>query len=213
MIREAITFPCGQLILHGYCYIPDKNGALPGVIICHPHSLYGGSMDNIIVTGLAAALTDKDIVSLIFNFRGVGNSQGSYGEGIAEQDDVISALDWLTERPEIDKSRIGLAGYSFGGGVCIPVACTDARVKILALISPVITGDSIETLGNCPKSKLFIVGEYDDVTPPEIVEAAYNRAPEPKQYKLITGADHFWGGYADKAILTAADFINKELIS
>jgi alpha/beta superfamily hydrolase len=213
MKQEVVTFPCEQIILHGYCFTPDKTGELPGVVICHPHSLYGGSMDNIIITGLAAALTDKGIISLIFNFRGVGKSQGNFGDGIAEQDDVISALDWLTAQPQIDKDRVGLAGYSFGGGVCIPVACTDNRVKTLALISPVITEDSIEKLSHCHKSKMFIVGEYDDVIPPEIVEVAYKKATEPKQYKLINGADHFWGSHADKAIITAADFLSKTLIS
>ena len=139
MKKKAVTFPCGSLKLRGYFYTPDNNGTFPAVIICHPHSLYGGSMDNIIVKRLAAALNNNAINALIFNFRGVGQSQGKFDNGIGEQDDISAAIDWLFIQPAVDKDRIGLAGYSFGGWVSIPVACRDSRIKILALISPVIT--------------------------------------------------------------------------
>ena len=79
---------------------------------------------------------EKSIASLRFNFRGVGNSGGSYDEGRGEQDDVIAALDYLSTLKEIDSRKIGLAGYSFGGMVADAVAMKDNRVKQLALISP-----------------------------------------------------------------------------
>jgi alpha/beta superfamily hydrolase len=212
MKQQAIIFSCEQLILHGYRYSPDNPGKFPGVVICHPHSLYGGSMDSIVVKRLAFALTDRNIASLIFNFRGVGSSQGTYGEGIAEQDDVTSAIDWLTAQPDIDNDKIGLAGYSFGGGVSIPVACRDKRVKALSLISPMLTDDTIELLAGCTIPKLFIVGENDDTTPPRTIEAAYNNTAKPKQYNLIPQADHFFEGkYRDEVVNLAADFLAGEL--
>jgi uncharacterized protein len=210
MKKQAITFPCGSIQLQGYYYTPESQGMFPAVIICHPHSLYGGSMDNYIVKRLAAVLTDNNIVSLIFNFRGVGKSQGIFDNGTGEQDDIVAAVDWLLPQPAVDKDRIGLAGYSFGGGVSIPVACRDSRVKALALISPVIDDYSIEILGGCNKPKIFIVGENDDVTKPVTIELAYNSAAVPKLYKLIPEADHFWYGHENKAVNLAADFLTGE---
>jgi alpha/beta superfamily hydrolase len=213
MKQQAITFPCGQITLHGYCFIPDKGDAFPGVIICHPHSLYGGSMSNTVVVELASMLADRDIVSMIFNFRGVGKSQGEFGGGITEQEDVVAAINWLETQPFIDRDKIGLAGYSFGAGVLIPVACRDIRVKTMALISPVLDDSNIPSLLECNKPKFFIVGEYDDVTPSLIAERVYESMPEPKQYILIPDADHFWNGYVKEVIEKTADYLIEILIS
>jgi uncharacterized protein len=208
---QAIVFPCGSIQLQGYYYTPESQGMFPAVIICHPHSLYGGSMDNYIVKRLAAVLTDNNIVSMIFNFRGVGQSQGSFDNGTGEQDDITAAIDWLLQQRSVDKDRIGLAGYSFGGGVSIPVACRDSRIKALALISPVIDEDTVELLRACNKPKIFIVGENDDVTRPVTIELAYDNAGAPKLYKLIPEADHFWYGHENEAVNMAADFLTGEL--
>jgi alpha/beta superfamily hydrolase len=211
MKTQSITFPCGSIQLHGYCYTPESQENFPAAIICHPHSLYGGSMDNYIVKRLATALADNNIVSMIFNFRGVGQSQGSFDNGTGEQDDITAAIDWLLQQTPVDKDRIGLAGYSFGGGVSIPVACRDLRIKALALISPVINEDAVKILRTCNKPKIFIIGEYDDVTTPATIEIACNNAAEPKLHKLIPEADHFWYGYENEAVNLAADFLTLEL--
>jgi len=69
----------------------------------------------------------------------VGKSGGQFGEGIAEQEDVRAALDFALATEGIDKERIGLAGYSFGASVALPVAVKDERVKMLALVSPALS--------------------------------------------------------------------------
>jgi alpha/beta superfamily hydrolase len=211
MRKQAITFPCCSIQLQGYYYIPESQGRFPAAVVCHPHSLYGGSMDNYIVKRLATALVQNKIISLIFNFRGVGQSQGNFDNGTGEQNDITAAIDWLYQQPAVDKDRIGLAGYSFGGGVSIPVACRDSRVKVLALISPVINEDAVEILHGCIKPKIFIVGEHDDVTTPVTIELAYNNAAAPKLHKLVPEADHFWYGFESEAVNLAADFLTGEL--
>lgn len=211
MKQQPVTFPCGSIQLKGYYYTPEDRDTFPAVIICHPHSLYGGSMNNIVVKRLAVALTNEDIISLIFNFRGVGQSQGSFDNGVGEQDDIMAAIDWLLQQPAVNKDRIGLTGYSFGGGVSIPVACRDSRVKALALISPVIDDYAVEILGGCNKPKIFIVGENDDITLPGTIEMAYNSAAEPKVYKLVPETDHFWDSHVNEAANLVADFLTGEL--
>lgn len=207
MKQGAIAFSCGNLILDGYLYSPAKYGRFPGVIICHPHPLYGGSMNNNVIRKLAAALVNREIVSMLFNFRGVGNSQGEYGEGVAEQEDVIAAIDWLKNQDNIDTGKIGLAGYSFGAMVLIPVACKNELVKTMALISPVITGENTELLTQCIKPKLFVVGDKDDLTKASDIERAYQQISEPKKYICVPDSDHFWNNHIDEMVNKVADFL------
>ena len=136
MNKKSVTFPCGQLTLEGVYCTPEGNDAFPAVVLCHPHPLYGGSMDNTIIMELATAVTGASMAALMFNFRGVGGSEGSYGGSVGEREDVEAAIDWLISQPGIIANRIGLAGYSFGAMVGAPVACQDKRVKAVALISP-----------------------------------------------------------------------------
>lgn len=76
-------------------------------------------MSNNVVFAICQALARQSIAALRFNFRGVGNSGGTFGEGIAEQEDVRAALDHVTSTPDIDHGRLGLVGYSFGAGVTV----------------------------------------------------------------------------------------------
>ncbi len=156
---KHVLFPCGDLTLEGACYYPADPGKFPGVVICHPHPLYGGSMGNKVVREIASALIKHSIIAFTFNFRGVGKSQGNYGNGIDEKKDVVAAIDWLSSQPEVEKSKIGLAGYSFGASVALPEACDDPRVSALALISPALLDQpKMEQLRNCTMPGLIICG-------------------------------------------------------
>jgi alpha/beta superfamily hydrolase len=146
-----------------------------------------------IVFDICQALAERGVAALRFNFRGVGQSGGGYGEGIAEQADVKAALDFTTANKDIDPERIGLAGYSFGGMVALPVAIKDERVKRLALVSPALDEGGWEELKRYNKPKFVIAGENDFVIPQEyFLKMA---AEIPQEYQVIKGADHFWGGY------------------
>ena len=92
-------------------------------------------MWNNVVAAIFQVLPKYSVAAFRFNFRSVGNSEGYFGGGTDEQHDVRAALDFLISAPGIDSARIGLAGYSFGGGVVLPVAVQDARLGLLALVS------------------------------------------------------------------------------
>jgi alpha/beta superfamily hydrolase len=194
--RLHISFPSGGLTLEGVWHLPEANGPLSAVVVCHPHPLYGGNMSANVVFYLCQALAGAGMAALRFNFRGVGKSQGEFGGGQAEQDDVRAALDFVLSTPNIDKDKIGLAGYSFGGGVALPVAVQDERVKMLALISPALP-DGGEQLKEYIKPKFIIVGQNDDVIGQKELRALFEEIPEPKQLEIIGGADHFWDGYEE----------------
>jgi len=191
--REHTTIPCGDIALEAVWHFPEAKGPLPAVVVCHPHPLYGGNMSSNVVFGICQALAERSIAALRFNFRGVGKSQGEFGEGIGEQEDVKAALDFASSTDGIDKERLGLAGYSFGGGVALPVAIKDDRVKRLALVSPALAEGGWEELKRYNKPKLVIAGENDLVIPRE--QFLKYAADMPEQYRVVAGADHFWDGY------------------
>ncbi|MBK8288029.1 MAG: alpha/beta hydrolase [Cellvibrionales bacterium] len=89
-------------------------------LICHPHPLHGGSLDNKVVFTLARACRDSELVAVRFNFRGVGDSAGIYGNGIGELDDAK----WLLGRihSELPDLPIILAGFSFGAAIAAQLA-------------------------------------------------------------------------------------------
>src|SRR4030042_7135910 len=136
MKETRVSFPCGELFLEGILAIPGGAGPFPAVIVCHPHPLYGGSMDNNVVWSLTQTLTQASFVSFKFNFRGVGESQGEFGHGIGEQEDTEAAIFFISMLKEVDSKTVGLAGYSAGAGFAFPVGFKDTRIKALAAVSP-----------------------------------------------------------------------------
>ena len=198
MSQTHLTFPCGPLTLEGIWHRPPGDGPFPAVIVGHPHPLYGGNMANSVVFAICQALSEQAIAALRFNFRGVGGSQGSFGGGIAEQDDVRAALALVRTAPEIDRGRIGLAGYSFGASVVAPVAREDEGVSRLALVSPALSEAGWQQLKDYTRPKLLIVGDGDFIVPLADFQQHTAAIPEPKQCRVVTGADHFWLEHQDE---------------
>jgi hypothetical protein len=192
LTSKHVFFPCGDLWLEGELSLPEGKIPFPVVVICHPHPLYGGDMDNNVVTAISSALVKDSIAALRFNFRGVGNSGGKFNEGIGEQEDVKAVLDFISKLPEIDSKRIGLAGYSFGGLITLSVAIGDSRIKRLALISPALKEKDWAQLKKYNMPKFVLVGDADDIVPFRSFQYLFG---DNKQYKIIDGADHFWAGY------------------
>jgi len=93
-MEEKIYFLSGKYELEG---LIDNNSTGNGVVISHPHPLYGGDLQNFIVDLIARAYQKKDFTTLRFNFRGAGKSQGSYDDGAGEREDVGSALSTLKQ--------------------------------------------------------------------------------------------------------------------
>jgi alpha/beta superfamily hydrolase len=211
MKQARVSFPSGELFLEGILAIPDGAGPFPAVIVCHPHPLYGGSMDNNVVYSLSEALTQASFASFKFNFRGVGRSQGEFGQGIGEQEDVEAAISFISTLKEVDSQRIGLAGYSAGAGFTFPVGFNDIRIKALAAVSPPLTMFDFDFLKVCPKPKFLISGSRDNFTPVDQFLEFCQNLPEPKEYESIEGADHFWWGYESSLAAKVTAFFIKAL--
>ena len=194
MKAQHVVFPCGDLKLEGVLHLPDKIDRVPALVVCHPHPLYGGDMGNPVVVAVCSALVESSIAALRFNFRGVGDSEGSHGGGVAERDDTIAALDFITSVTGVDTDRIGLVGYSFGSRVALAVALEEKRVKRLSLISPSLGADGREQLIQYILPCFVIIGDRDTMVP--LLD--FTGLPANHQHQIIFGADHFWHGYEDE---------------
>lgn len=210
MKQIRVTFPCGELSLEGACHLPDGSGPFPAVVVCHPHPLYGGTMDNNVVLAVCQALLKKGIMAMRFNFRGVGGSEGAPGS-VGEPEDVIAAVSYIASMEQVDSKRIGLAGYSAGIIAASSAAPQDERIQAIAAISPPLSFATLEGLTTFPKPKLIVLGSRDEFITTQDFERFGESITEPKEYEVITGADHFWWGYDDQVGERVASFFASAL--
>ena len=211
MGKTKIIFSCGELSLEGVLAISEGNGPFPAVIVCHPHPLYGGSMDNNVVNSISEALTQVSIIAFKFNFRGVGRSEGAFSGGIGEQEDVKAAISFVTKVKEVDSKRVGLAGYSAGVTFAFPVAFNNPQIKALAAVSPPLSMSNFDFLKGCLKPKFLICGTRDDLIPISQFLNFCQNLPDPKENYSIEGADHFWWGYESVIAAKVANFFARVL--
>ena len=206
MNSTHVEFPCGDITLEGEWHLPQEEGPFPVVVVCHPHSLYGGNMRNNVVIAICETLSQQSVAALRFNFRGVGKSSGKFGGGITEQEDVKAALDFASSSSDVDPKRIGLAGYSFGGSVALPAVLQDERISCLALVSPALSDSGWEQLKEYSQPKFVIVGDADSIVQRERLQQYIKEVRSPAQYQMVPGADHFWLGYEQELALKVAQF-------
>jgi alpha/beta superfamily hydrolase len=211
MQQQRIIFTSGDLKLEGVLFLPEGDGPFPCVIVCHPHPLYGGSMDNNVVDAVCDALTRASIAAFKFNFRGVGHSQGRYDDGRGEGDDARNAINYVSTLKEVDAERLGLCGYSAGAAFSLPACWNNERIKAIAAISPPLEMFDFSFIADCKKPLLLVSGSYDDFTPAERFIAFCADLGESSEQELIVGADHFWQGYEPKLSERVASFFTKAL--
>jgi alpha/beta superfamily hydrolase len=116
-------------------------------VVCHPHPLYGGTMDNKVVTTVARAFTEAGASTFRFNFRGVGATQGTHDEGRGETDDALAVI--AHAKSAAGDLPLWLAGFSFGGAVAVKAS---ARIEFrqLVLVAPAFRRLTGHGLGEAP---------------------------------------------------------------
>ena len=210
--QSAVSFQTNELTFEGVMAQPEgQQAAMPGVVICHPHPLYGGNMDNNVVLSVSFALAEYGFSALRFNFRGVGNSQGEHTKGESEHQEVLGALDLMKAWPGVDRNRIGLAGYSFGCSVILGSPDLHKRAKAIALISPALQALGSSALRGSARPLLVIAGDKDRLAPSEQFGAALDSFSSPPTRHLVTGADHYWFGYEDQLAPPVVEFFAEKL--
>jgi alpha/beta superfamily hydrolase len=205
MDEELIFFMAGAIKIEGLLQnMPGDKG----VVISHPHPLYGGSMYNNVVESLVRVYRQAGYSTLRFNFRGVGSSHGEYSDGTGEQEDVRSALRYLSER---GKKVIDLAGYSFGAWVNALTRPPVDAVQKMIMVSPPVAFLDFGSAQPIPQLRLVIAGSRDEIAPPELIQSTLPNWNPGAQLNIIEGADHFYGGHTGKLESILADYFASEV--
>jgi len=209
--QSAISFEADGLTFEGVVAQPDDGtGPWPGVVICHPHPLHGGNMDNNVVLALALGLAKEGFVTLRFNFRGVGGSQGMHTKGEKEYQEILAALELIKSWPDTN-DKTGLAGYSFGTSVILGHSELYAEADAIALVSPPFQAVEGTPLKESKVPALIVTGDRDrlvDSTQLDAELASFTNAPE---FKLFDGVDHFWYGQEARLVPEISRFFTEQL--
>lgn len=161
-----ITGPAGAL--ESLLVQPDgwREGD-PVAICCHPHPLHGGSMHNKVVHILAKAFHQMGAATLRFNFRGVGQSGGSFDKGDGEQDDVLAVAAWL--RGHYPASPLWLSGFSFGGVVSLLVHEQLAPARLLLVAPALELYPAARQIQVQTPDWILVQGGEDELVSPEVI--------------------------------------------
>lgn len=159
-------------------------------VVCHPHPLYGGTLENKVVHTLARALQERGMPTLRFNFRGVGRSAGSFDEGRGETDDALAVIAWGRRR--WPAAQLVLAGFSFGAVVALRAAAAAGAAQLIT-VAPAVTRLGA-ALARPPCPWLLVMGDADELVDCAEVRAWAARFEPPPTLRLLAGVDHFFHG-------------------
>jgi alpha/beta superfamily hydrolase len=187
--RLALPGPAGRI--QATLSMPPLPSPVGVAIICHPHPLYGGMMDNKVVTTLARCCTEAGLAAMRFNFRGVGTSEGHFDQAAGETEDALAVLDWLLAATGL--RHHALLGFSFGGLVAAKTAAQRQPLQLVT-VAPALhySGEDTPPDPGCPW--LLVHGRDDDVVDCADTVARVQHLQPPVDVRLLDGVGHFYHG-------------------
>jgi uncharacterized protein len=206
-VPETITLDASDgVTLVGQLESPTGDAPLrAGVVLCHPHPQFGGSMRSLVISALFEALPRAGVECVRFNFRGVEGSTGEYGHGDTERLDARAAVDFLSRRLPAGVQLI-LAGWSFGADVA--VSCAGPAIAGWLLIAvPLRYCRDPEVVATDPRPKYVVLAQHDEF------RAADEVAHEIESWRnasvhVVGGASHFFVGRTDNVTAHALAFVD-----
>ena len=169
----------------------DPARSLGVAVVCHPHPLFGGTMDNKVVQTLARAFVQAGWRTVRFNFRGVGHSEGAYDEGRGELQDLLAVI--AAQAPE---GPLALAGFSFGSYVTSHAVASLHGQRDVAHVVLVGTAASRFAVAPIPHEwqgrTLVVHGEVDDTVP--LADVMNWARPQHLPVTVVPGVEHFFHG-------------------
>jgi alpha/beta superfamily hydrolase len=169
---------------------PGARGDIVAVC-CHPHPLYGGTMQNKVVHTLARACQDQRVTTLRFNFRGVGGSAGVHDDGVGESEDAAVVADYA--RRVTGAGRLWSLGFSFGGFVAYRLATLRDAAALVTVAPPVQRFDFAKLPR--PACPWWVAqGDADELVNHESVLAWTRTVSPPPEVRILAGAEHFFHG-------------------
>jgi hypothetical protein len=193
--RVRIAGPAGEI--EALVESPAAGGTVAGSaparfgVVCHPHPLYGGTLDNKVVYTVARAFVELGVPSIRFNFRGVGGSAGVYDDGRGETEDALAVIAY--GRALWPDAALWLGGFSFGGAVALRAAA-QAQPERLVAVAPGVARITMEGVGSPACPWLVVQGDADDVIEPPAVLDWASRQTSPPVIQVLPGAGHYFHG-------------------
>jgi len=186
-VKALIKGPAGVLETR----ILENNHSRRWAVLCHSHPLYGGSMNNKVITTVERALQQKGWSTLCFNFRGVGDSAGAFDQGVGEQEDLAAVVHWLREtyKPE----QLLLGGFSFGAYVGLKSYPALAPDRLLSIAPPVGLWD-FTAIQPPAQNWVVIQPGADEVVQPQAVWQWLSSCAYLPSLYWRAGASHFFHG-------------------
>lgn len=214
MIEEKVTFRANsseECLLEGILYYNSEAVDAPAIIACHPHPQGGGEMNIPILKELAKRLGDRYSI-LLFNFRGVGHSQCSFGDGSKGVEDISGAVTFVENHPKLKPKAIFLWGYSYGSGEAFITTLQDKRVAGSVLIgfpTSYIQGfDNFNGINNKTAAMHIMIGAEDKISVgmKDSVTNFVSKNYRNIKLTVIPKADHFFAGLWGHIFEYSSDF-------
>lgn len=158
------------------------------VVLSHPHPQFGGTMNNKVVTTMERTFQSLGYGTLAYNFRGVGLSEGDYDGGEGEQSDLVTVVNWLKENHDVE--HLTLAGFSFGGYVCLK-QCSALKADAICTVAPAIGLYDFSDVNVQVPWTLIQGGEDEVISSHEVLEWAMRQGRSPSIY-YRSQASHFF---------------------
>ena len=188
----------------------------PCVITCHGLDSYKDSEKYIEI----AKRFSNDFSVFRFDFRGCGESEGDKIKDLSNRiEDLRTAINLIKNQPSVDANRIGLFGSSMGGYLSILIAAEEEVKAIVTWSAPYrlpmedLKSDARDVIQDIRCPIMIIHGDKDEFVPVSHARELYDRADEPKELKIIDGADHRFMDLSlrDKAIDISLEWFKKYL--
>ena len=192
--------------------IEPATDAAASVVICHPHPLHGGTMHAPLLTAIADEATGRGFSVLRFNFRGIGESTGTYGDGTDEIRDVTAAVEWLGRN---HGPVVGITGWSFGAAVALRWQAVLGSSLTYVGVAPPVDSPLTPALPDPselqPARRTLIVGDRDQFVDSRELEA-YGDRIDAQTIRYET-ADHFFVLRHDRLARDVVDALGAPPIS
>lgn len=170
---------------------PQDNEVSACAVVCHPHPVHGGTMQNKVAHTLARSFIGSGFAALRFNFRGVSKSRGAFDNGDGEVEDVLAAVQWL--RREAPELPLWISGFSFGAAMAVRAAVL-CKPDGLVSIAPAVSrfAGNLDSQPDCPW--LILQGDQDELVDVDETIAWVNELEPGPELEIFPDTEHFFHG-------------------
>jgi alpha/beta superfamily hydrolase len=203
--RIAVTGPAGELEV--VLEQPAGHQGQRFGVVCHPHPLHGGTLDNKVVHTMARVMHEFGMPTLRFNFRGVGESAGKFDNGAGETEDALAVIDWGRER--WPGAAWWLGGFSFGAFVALRASERLVPERLIT-IAPPVQRFQFEALRRPACPWLLVQGDQDDVVACDAVLSWARSLTPPPDIAVMRGVGHFFHGRLHDLRQTIVDHVGAQ---